>query len=197
VKELIWTGVNDFELDPQTVMATIRWQVPDGTPYKGYYPYSIGGIGAPATLVPYTDYQYYSIPAWTNYTAKITVNGTDLFSERHITYFTRKQINEHHGGYGSTNIPDALAVYSFALRPEEQQPSGTMNFSRFDTVKLVFGDNGYEGQYTAGTPNDIINLNVLNNSKFANFDNLTLDIYAINKNVFRIMSGMGGLAYSN
>jgi len=195
VKELIWTGVNDFELKPQMVM-TKGWSVPDGTPYKSYYSFSIGGIGAPAVLVPCNNYHYNSIPAWTNYTAKIVINGTDLFSERHITYFTRKQIIEHHTGYGSTNIPDALAVYSFALRPEEHQPSGTMNFSRFDTVKLVFGDGGQEGEYTVGTPVDDLNI-ILNDSKFSDFNSITLDIYAVNNNILRIMSGMGGLAYSN
>ena len=62
-----------------------------------------------------------------------------------------------------------INVYSFALKPEEHQPSGTCNFSRIDTAKLD--------------------------------TNVALDagdnIYAVNYNVLRIMSGMGGLAYSN
>ena len=71
-----------------------------------------------------------------------------------------------------------------------------MNFSRFDTVKLVFGDGGQEGEYIVGTPVDDLNV-ILNDSKFSDFDKLTLDIYAVNTNILRIMSGMGGLAYSN
>ena len=63
---------------------------------------------------------------------------------------------------------DAINVYSFAIRPEEHQPSGTCNFSRIDSALLKF-----ESAVT------------LNN------------IYAVNYNVLRIMSGMGGLAYSN
>ena len=59
-------------------------------------------------------------------------------------------------------------VYSFALKPEEHQPSGTCNFSRIDNAQLAF---------TASTTVE--------------------NIYAINYNVLRIMSGMGGLAYSN
>ena len=59
-------------------------------------------------------------------------------------------------------------VYSFALKPEEHQPSGTCNFSRIDTAHLQFS-----GSVTV--------------------DN----IYAVNYNVLRVMSGMGGLAYSN
>ncbi len=59
-------------------------------------------------------------------------------------------------------------VYSFALKPEEHQPSGTCNFSRIDTAHLQFS--------TAVTVDNI---------------------YAVNYNVLRVMSGMGGLAYSN
>ena len=72
-------------------------------------------------------------------------------------------------GEGKTsNHTSHINVYSFALKPEEHQPSGTCNFSRIDTAHLEFA---------ASTQVDII--------------------YAINYNVLRIMSGMGGLAYSN
>ena len=117
-----------------------------------------------------------------NLNVKLVLNGTDRFTERHITYFTRTQIWDCHTGHGSTtgtnffravfnNKPawDTVGVYSFALRPEEHQPSGTCNFSRIDTAQLTF---------TGAEVNP-------------------LDIYAINYNVLRIMSGMGGLAYSN
>ena len=64
-----------------------------------------------------------------------------------------------------------IAVYSFALKPEEHQPSGTCNFSRIDNAQLLHsGESG---------PSSINN------------------VYAVNYNVLRIMSGMGGLAYSN
>jgi hypothetical protein len=70
-------------------------------------------------------------------------------------------------------------MYSFALRPEEHQPSGTCNFSRIDTATIVMTIDG-------GQPMD------------QSADN-TLDVrvYAINYNILRVMSGMGGLAYSN
>ena len=64
-----------------------------------------------------------------------------------------------------------INCYSFALKPEEHQPSGTCNFSRIDTAKLNFSA-------STGSAGDII-------------------LYAVNYNVLRIMSGMGGLAYSN
>ena len=67
----------------------------------------------------------------------------------------------------------SIGVYSFALKPEEHQPSGTCNFSRIDNAELNF---------TAGSTVSLSSTDV---------------IYAVNYNVLRIMSGMGGLAYSN
>ena len=61
-----------------------------------------------------------------------------------------------------------IYVYSFCLEPEEHQPSGTCNFSRIDSAKLILSSDG-----------------------------CISNIYAINYNVLRIMSGMGGLAYSS
>jgi hypothetical protein len=74
-----------------------------------------------------------------------------------------------------------INVYSFALQPEEHQPSGTCNFSRIDTTTLVF-DSITSG--AAGTfPSKAFPYN--------------FRMYAVNYNIFRVMSGMGGLAYSN
>jgi hypothetical protein len=74
-----------------------------------------------------------------------------------------------------------INVYSFALQPEEHQPSGTCNFSRIDTTTLVF-DSITSG--AAGTfPSKAFPYN--------------FRLYAVNYNIFRVMSGMGGLAYSN
>ena len=102
-------------------------------------------------------------------TWQLKLNGHDRFEPRPITYFSRQQIYDHHTGYGCVPSKDSILVYSFALKPEEHQPSGTCNFSRIDTAQLVcdIDTNG------------------------------SLHIYAINYNVLRIMSGMGGLAYSN
>jgi hypothetical protein len=69
--------------------------------------------------------------------------------------------------------------YSFALSPEEHQPSGTCNFSRIDNAVLQLTYNSNSGFETASG------------------NSLNLNIYAVNYNVLRIMSGMGGLAYSN
>ena len=66
------------------------------------------------------------------------------------------------------NSKKRINVYSFALKPEEHQPSGTCNFSRIDNASLVNGNLGDSNS-----------------------------IYAVNYNVLRIMSGMAGLAFSN
>jgi hypothetical protein len=105
-------------------------------------------------------------------TAKLQLNGQDRFSEREGSYFDLVQPYQAH-----TRNPDTgINVYSFALRPEEHQPSGTCNFSRIDnaTLQLVLSNATVEGTSTA-----------------------KVRVYATNYNVLRIMSGMGGLAYSN
>jgi hypothetical protein len=105
-------------------------------------------------------------------TAKLQLNGQDRFSEREGSYFSWVQPYQCH-----TRCPDeGINVYSFALRPEEHQPSGTCNFSRIDnaTLQLVLSNATVEGTKTA-----------------------KVRVYASNYNVLRIMSGMGGLAYSN
>ena len=104
--------------------------------------------------------------------AKLVLNGNDRFSERNGSYFNTIQPYQHH-----ENVPTnaGINVYSFALKPEEHQPSGTLNMSRIDTA--------------------VLNLN-LNSVYTASLDK-ALHVYAVNYNVLRILSGMGGLAYSN
>ena len=103
---------------------------------------------------------------------KLQLNGQDRFTEREGSYFDRVQPYQHHCRTPSTGIN----VYSFALRPEEHQPSGTCNFSRIDkaTLQLTVSLNTVTGFRTA-----------------------QVRVYALNYNVLRVMSGMGGLAYSN
>jgi len=103
---------------------------------------------------------------------KLQLNGQDRFTEREGSYFSSVQPYQHHSRTPSTGIN----VYSFALKPEEHQPSGTCNFSRIDkaTLQLTVSINTVVGSNTA-----------------------QVRVYALNYNVLRVMSGMGGLAYSN
>ena len=113
-----------------------------------------------------------ALTRWGNDTTKhkLILNGHDRFAEQDLDYFTRYQPYKYHRNLTRSIRADSIAVYSFALKPEEHQPSGTCNFSRIDSSQLEF----------------------TNPSHAAN-----IFIYAINYNVLRIMSGMGGLAYSN
>jgi len=109
---------------------------------------------------------------------QLQLNGQDRQSKRSGFWYDTVEPYLYH-----TDTPkDGVNVFSFALNPEEHQPSGTCNFSRIDTALLnlwffEFGNNKYA---------DV----------FLDSDNKVL-IFAVNYNVLRIMSGMGGLAYSN
>ena len=99
--------------------------------------------------------------------AKLQLNGHDRFSEREGRYFNLVQPYQHH-----ENVPcTGVNVYSFGLKPEEHQPSGTCNMSRIDNATLHLTLSGNQAS--------------------------KVRVYATNYNVLRIMSGMGGLAYSN
>lgn len=115
--------------------------------------------------------------------AKLQLNGSDRFQERDGYYFNYVQPFQHF-----SNTPaDGINVYSFALKPEDHQPSGTCNFSRIDNATLQVkvgldnqaGDNTYTTDYIGSNSNSLLN------------------IYAVNYNVLRVMSGMAGAAYSN
>ena len=111
-------------------------------------------------------------------TGLLRLNGHERFTARDHTYFRDVQRYQHHTGalavpdrvLDNKKVPNSLYVYSFALQPEEHQPSGTCNFSRIDNAVL---------EITTQAATD------------------SVDIYAVNYNVLRVMSGMGGLAYSN
>ena len=105
--------------------------------------------------------------------ALLQLNGHDRFKRREGKYFTNVQRYQHHTGSGNSGTASVPHIYSFALKPEEHQPSGTCNFSRID--------------------NAVLNMNY----KGVDADAHSLRVYAVNYNVLRIMSGMGGLAYSN
>jgi hypothetical protein len=125
-------------------------------------------------------YNYSTVNLSSNPTAvaKIQLNGHDRFSEREGSYFNYVQTFQHHTASPSTGIN----VYSFAIRPEDHQPSGSCNFSRIDNAVLNL-------TLDADAFGNVVNQNVVSNN--------LVRVYAVNYNVLRIMSGMGGLAYSN
>merc|ERR1711981_749282 len=101
-------------------------------------------------------------------TFKLILNGQDRFKEQGGKYFNQVQPYNHHSG---SPMP-GIYSYSFALKPEEHQPTGTCNFSRIDNAQVSI-------KTRASSHKD------------------TLHMFAVNYNVLRVQSGMGGLAFSN
>jgi len=112
--------------------------------------------------------------------AQLKLNGHDRFSVQDGPYFNYVQPAQHH-----TRTPaDGVNVYSFALHPEQHQPSGSANLSRIDTTIL------------AVTYQD--NVRTAENPRFTSlFDNTSVYIFDFSYNVLRVMSGMAGVAYAN
>jgi hypothetical protein len=100
--------------------------------------------------------------------AIITINGSERFEKRNAEYFRLVQPYYHH-----TRIPkNFMYSYSFSISPEKHQPTGTLNFSRIDNAQLSL-------------------------TCIANTNNSDINIYGVNYNILKIMSGMGGLLFSN
>ena len=150
VKELVWVAQTDAQI------ADNQWSN-----------YTTVNAGDDANAVdPSTDI---ARAVNTVDSAKLQLNGQDRFALRAGRYFNLVQPYQAH-----TNIPESpgVNVYSFALKPEEHNPSGSANFSRIDNATLNLTMNAFTGA-------------------------CKVRVYAVNYNVLRIMSGMGGLAYSN
>jgi len=170
VKEIFWVtptvesarAASDFTSDKIDPIANVG-DVPGTTSKNDYFNYSVL-TGNPENISGQTSYTTFG-------SALLKLNGHERFQSRKACYFRLCQPQQ-----SGHKVPTKhIYSYSFALKPEEHQPSGTCNFSRIDNAKLILGE--------ITTP--------------ANPTLYKLNVYAINYNVLRIMSGMGGLAYSN
>jgi hypothetical protein len=130
----------------------------------------VGALAGGNTNADNTHLTFSHIPVSSTVSAEI-VNAAD-FTITDFSVQTHLHANTSH-------MHKKINVYSFALKPEEHQPSGTCNFSRIDTAKLNF--TSAAGVSATKLPGGAT----------------TGNVYAVNYNVLRIMSGMGGLAYSN
>lgn len=118
------------------------------------------------------------------YSFKLVINGTDRMTVRQGEYFRLYQNHMYHTRVPQTNY---IYTYSFALRPEEHQPSGTCNFSRVDSSQL-----GITLRNTTTQPGNQDSL------PFQDYTEPPMyNIFAPSFNILRVMGGMGGLAYSN
>ena len=163
VKELIWVGQ---DADAGTSTTTITSSVDATSNVQGtmankndYFNYMANASTHTEYVNGQASYEHFS-------KMNLKLNGHDRFAKRNASYFrTVTALQANH------KVPEKhVYCYSFALEPEEHQPSGTCNFSRIDNAQLNFD---------------------------AVLSNTDLHVYAVNYNVLRIMSGMGGLAYSN
>lgn len=156
VKEIIWTFQRSENFR-------------NGTGYNDWFNFSASAPGTPV--------QSHAVDLMAK--ATLVLNNHDRFVERPQSYFRLVQPHDFH-----TRIPDNfIYLYSFGLRPEEYQPSGTINMSRIDSAYLKY---------------DLTNVSNLPapSSQWVGVQG-QLDVYAVNYNVLRIMSGMGGLAYAS
>jgi hypothetical protein len=100
--------------------------------------------------------------------ALININGIERFSIRTGNYFRLIQPYQKH-----TRSPNGfIYIYAFSVKPEDHQPSGCSNFSKIDTKELF------------------LNIN-------PNLGSTQLRVYGLSYNILRIMSGMGGVAFSS
>jgi len=100
---------------------------------------------------------------------KVILNGQDRFKEQNGKYFNQVQPSVHNSG----NPYPGIYTYSFALKPEDHQPTGTCNFSRIDNAQVAV------------------------TVKSGMTDIKQQHMFAVNYNVLRVQSGMGGLAFAN
>jgi len=108
--------------------------------------------------------------------ALLQLDGYDRFQVRQAPYFRLVQPYDHHT---TTPVQSYIYNYSIALRPEDAQPTGTLNASRIDSVSWQ------------------ITMNPLLFGQTTTFaGNTTLRIYATNYNVFRVVNGFGGLLFT-
>ncbi len=164
-KELVWVVQRDsfVSCDP---LVTLPWKGQQPFNFSDWWDRSVLESGYSVTRVEGMAGRNPVI------TALIQLNGHDRFSVREGRYFNEVQPYQHH-----TNIPAVgINVYSFALQPEQHQPSGTCNLSRIDNTTLLL---------------------TVSNNAVGTTTTSTVYVYATNYNVLRVMSGMGGLAYSN
>jgi hypothetical protein len=98
---------------------------------------------------------------------KLQLNGTDVADYKFASPHFTRIISYYHVPFASDNA-DKLFMFPFCLDTSKIQPTGSLNFSRLDSARII-----------------------------SQSDNITDDVYAVNYNILRIQAGMGGLVYAN
>ena len=183
VKELIWVARHDSHTNIN------QWNnytnsIATDTQYYGRPKPDPTATGFPVDPALTLDDYRRAVSSNMVQSALLQLNGHERFSRQEGVYFSRMQPMLYH-----TSIPASVGinVYSFAMKPEVHQPSGTCNFSRIDNARLTLKLNPIKSLATTDA-----GLNPADNTTIG-----VVKVYAVNYNVLRVMSGMGGLAYSN
>jgi len=117
-----------------------------------------------------------------NYQFKTQINGVDVGESRGLPHWV--DVPQYYNtpyGYMHGNTTANVAVISYCLDTSKLQPTGTLNFSRLDTFRIV-------------TPPVLTNgvLSLCPTIKYP-----TTYLYAVNYNVLRIQNGTGGILYAS
>ena len=175
VKELVWCFSNtaaksslwNFTKNNLVTEVALQSNPSDQTHVDSNCYVPISNLGTPLFSTELSTAQYTEEASGQLETFKLVLNGQDRFKEQKGKYFNQVQAYNHHSGCPAPGVYS----YSFALKPEEHQPTGTCNFSRIDNAQVAV-------KMAAGTAT-------------------SMHMFATNYNVLRIQSGMGGLAFSN
>lgn len=195
VKELVWCYTNSAYPGTGTAATNSMWNFSTNSancnvtsnlwlfqtsnnyvlPHQAGTPHLFTGAGVNASNAFWTEDGLQGVPATSRNvevgplsTFRLVLNGQDRFATQTGKYFNQVQPFYHHTG----NPYPGIYTYSFALQPEEHQPTGTCNFSRIDNAQVA------------------VQLKTASQSTQQR-------MFAVNYNILRIQSGMGGLAFSN
>lgn len=179
-KELIWVVQKDSHIGTPGGRVSNQWSNYQldafdvvGTPFAMFDGPNFGGVGGNfSTTKGASVGATFGNPV---IFAKIQLNGHDRFAGREGTYFNLVQLFQHHT---SGSLSQGINVYSFGLKPEDHQPSGTVNFSRIDNATLQFAV--HPGTFQAIDPET---------GQIA-VTTARVRVYAVSYNVLRIMSGI-------
>lgn len=187
VKELVWVYQNDLNTQYTGTYTYTKTYSGNSTTYTAnlvsnshtyadFFNYNLKHVGNSSALDltvgaagpdPSFEVNYSDMTKDVFRSVRLLLNGTDRFSARKGSYFRLVNPYQHH-----TRVPKKkIYSYSFALSPEEHQPSGTFNFSRVDQAHFIFE---FEPEVTRGR----------------------IKIFALSYNILRIASGLAGIAFS-
>ena len=168
VKSLFWVfrdATSNTELTSSTIAAgsmdaTSNLDGNEKTHSNDYFNYTAVGTAHQEVIGGVTSNELFT-------TGSLLFNASERFTPQSASYF--RLVEPRKSGYC---VPSKhIYMYSFALNPNEYQPSGTANFSKIDKPKLKFTLSARSAD--------------------------TLSVFALNYNVLRIMSGKGGLGYAS